>query len=48
MNQLPILSDLFQEINENVIHTIYMIAQVMNCKVYEVKFQVQTNAYDKI
>lgn len=48
MNQLPVLTDLYQEINENVMLTIYMIMQVMNCKVFEAKYQVRLNALDKI
>ena len=48
MNQLPVLTDLYQEINENVMLMIYMIMQVMNCKVFEAKYQVRLNVLDKI
>ena len=48
MNHLPILTDLFKEINENVMHTIYLTMQVILYKVLEVKFQEQTNEFVKI
>ena len=48
MNHLPILTDLFKEINENVMHTIYLTMRVILYKVLEVKFQEQINGFVKI
>jgi len=33
---------------KNVMLMIYMIMQVMNCKVFEAKYQVRLNVLDKI
>ena len=48
MNQLPVLSDLFQKLKINVTHMIYLIMQVMHYRELEVKFLVQINAFVKI
>lgn len=48
MEQLPVLSDLYQSIHQNVILMIYMIMQVMNYKELEVKFLVRIKELNKI
>ena len=48
MNHLPILTDLFKEINENVMHTIYLTMRVILLQSIKVKFQEQINGFVKI
>ena len=48
MNQLPVLTDLYQEINEKCdAYDLYDNASY-ECKVFEAKYQVRLNVLDKI